>query len=61
MRALLQEMITLETRDWKPPPVNQLREEIDRLFEADGLCPQAFSNRLGQVLILLRFILLAGL
>jgi integrase len=36
VRALLQEMITFETQDWKPRPVDQLWEEIDRLFEADG-------------------------
>ncbi|PKQ10929.1 MAG: hypothetical protein CVT70_17025 [Alphaproteobacteria bacterium HGW-Alphaproteobacteria-1] len=36
VRALLQEMITFETQDWKPRPVNVLWEEIDRVFEADG-------------------------
>lgn len=36
VRALLQEMITFETQDWKPRPVNVLWEEIDRVFEAEG-------------------------
>ena len=36
VRALLQEMITFETQDWKPRPVDQLWHEIDRLFEAEG-------------------------
>jgi hypothetical protein len=29
-------MITFETLDWKPRPVDQLWNEIDRLFEAEG-------------------------
>lgn len=36
IRALLQEMITFETEDWKPRPVKRLWKEIDRLLEAEG-------------------------
>ena len=36
IRALLQEMITFETEEWKPRPVKRLWKEIDRLLKAEG-------------------------
>jgi len=36
VRALLQEMITFETPDWKRRPVARLSKEIDRLLEKKG-------------------------